>query len=140
MDSWRGDQEGWCTRTDASLSSLADNSRVLSRRCQAQQQAIGELGERVTQANLSATVTAALKAAEAAATTALADVTVRIWCVAEALRHATDEDKLVCLSGKGIKDNHTPVSIQEFHQRPIKLFISAGRVPGAFIRGDRCYS
>ncbi|CAM9356425.1 unnamed protein product, partial [Sphacelaria rigidula] len=74
IEGWRADREGWCARTDATMESLAEDSRVLTRRCQTQHQAIGELGDRITQADLSAAVGATLKAAETATATALAPV------------------------------------------------------------------
>lgn len=77
IEGWRADREGWCARTDATMESLAEDSRVLTRRCQTQHQAIGELGDRITQADLSAAVGATLKAAETATATALAPVRVR---------------------------------------------------------------
>lgn len=77
MEGWRADREGWCARTDAMIASLAEDSRVLTRRCQTQHQAIGELSDRVTQADLSSAVSAALKAAETSTETSLAPVRVR---------------------------------------------------------------
>lgn len=77
VEGWRANNEGWCARTDATIASLAEDSRILTRRCQTQHQAIGELSDRVTHADLSSAVSAALKAAETATETALAPVRVR---------------------------------------------------------------
>lgn len=74
LDGWRTNQEGWYARADASLASLSEDTRVLTRRCQNQHEA---RGESVTQEDLSVAVKAALKAAEAATATALAPVRVR---------------------------------------------------------------
>lgn len=75
MEKWRADREGWCARTDDSLTSLSENARALTRRAHNQQKALDEAA--VEQEDLAASLKTARKAGDAAAAAAVAPVRVR---------------------------------------------------------------
>lgn len=75
FETWRVDREGWCARTDDSLSSLAEEARVLARRGHSQQRA---LDESATQEGLAHAIKTTQKAGEAATASAIAPVRVSL--------------------------------------------------------------
>lgn len=73
LEGWRANHDGRCARTDASVSSLAEDTNALNRRCQRHQEA---LAERTTQADLALALKEISKAVDMVAAAAIAPMKV----------------------------------------------------------------